>query len=139
MQLFIPIFYFRNADVPHALVRNMCTKSWSAFDRLLATMPPGGSFIYLPAISVFMKILLYQLLPKSNSLVGSPLTPTILVSTRMETRDNGPEEGEDWGRCSRRDSVRATTTTISLQKNPCICFFFCCLFYPLMFLSFFSF
>lgn len=34
---------FRNADVPRALVRDMYTKSWSAFDRLVAIVPPGGS------------------------------------------------------------------------------------------------
>ncbi|KAL6306539.1 actin-like ATPase domain-containing protein [Sparassis latifolia] len=33
----------RNADVPRALVRDMYTKSWSAFDRLCAIVPPGGS------------------------------------------------------------------------------------------------
>ncbi|KAJ7101412.1 hypothetical protein B0H15DRAFT_769804 [Mycena belliarum] len=33
----------RNADVPRALVRDMYTKSWSAFDRLVAIVPPGGS------------------------------------------------------------------------------------------------
>ena len=39
-------YYFfccRNADVPRALVRDMYTKSWSAFDRLVAIVPPGGS------------------------------------------------------------------------------------------------
>jgi xylulokinase len=34
---------YRNADVPRALVRDMYTKSWSAFDRLVAIVPPGGS------------------------------------------------------------------------------------------------
>lgn len=42
-----PFPYFiainRNADVPRALVRDMYTKSWSAFDRLVAIVPPGGS------------------------------------------------------------------------------------------------
>ena len=33
----------RNAEVPRALVRDMYTKSWSAFDRLVAVVPPGGS------------------------------------------------------------------------------------------------
>ncbi|EAU83592.1 D-xylulose kinase [Coprinopsis cinerea okayama7 len=33
----------RNGDVPRALVRDMYTKSWSAFDRLVAIVPPGGS------------------------------------------------------------------------------------------------
>ncbi|KAF5345646.1 hypothetical protein D9756_011239 [Leucocoprinus leucothites] len=33
----------RNSDVPRALVRDMYTKSWSAFDRLVAIVPPGGS------------------------------------------------------------------------------------------------
>src|SRR6202167_1255110 len=37
----------RNADVPRALVRDMYTKSWSAFDRLVAIVPPGGSIGYL--------------------------------------------------------------------------------------------
>ena len=35
--------FCRNADVPRALVRDMYTKSWSAFDRLVAIVPPGGS------------------------------------------------------------------------------------------------
>ena len=34
---------YRNADVPRALVRDMYTKSWIAFDRLVAIFPPGGS------------------------------------------------------------------------------------------------
>ncbi|KAH8978855.1 hypothetical protein EDB92DRAFT_1955857 [Lactarius akahatsu] len=33
----------RNADVPRALVRDMYTKSWSAFDRLVSVVSPGGS------------------------------------------------------------------------------------------------
>ncbi|KAG6327454.1 hypothetical protein ID866_11635, partial [Astraeus odoratus] len=33
----------RDAEVPRALVRDMYTKSWSAFDRLVAIVPPGGS------------------------------------------------------------------------------------------------
>ena len=37
---------FRNGDVPRALVRDMYTKSWSAFDRLVAIVPPGGSIGY---------------------------------------------------------------------------------------------
>ena len=37
----------RNADVPRALVRDMYTKSWSAFDRLVAIVPPGGSIGYV--------------------------------------------------------------------------------------------
>ncbi|KAF8918671.1 hypothetical protein CPB85DRAFT_1280794 [Mucidula mucida] len=32
-----------NTDVARALVRDMYTKSWSAFDRLVAIVPPGGS------------------------------------------------------------------------------------------------
>ena len=44
----IPIVRFsRNADVPRALVRDMYTKSWSAFDRLVAIVPPGGSIGYV--------------------------------------------------------------------------------------------
>ena len=35
--------HYSNADVPRALVRDMYTKSWSAFDRLVAIVPPGGS------------------------------------------------------------------------------------------------
>ena len=38
---------FRNADVPRALVRDMYTKSWSAFDRLVSVVPPGGSIGYV--------------------------------------------------------------------------------------------
>jgi xylulokinase len=37
----------RNADVPRALVRDMYTKSWSAFDRLVSIVPPGGSIGYV--------------------------------------------------------------------------------------------
>lgn len=32
--------------MPRALVRDMYTKSWSAFDRLIAIVPPGGSIGY---------------------------------------------------------------------------------------------
>src|SRR5260370_33201850 len=41
----------RNADVPRALVRDMYTKSWSAFDRLISVVPPGGSIGFVSAIS----------------------------------------------------------------------------------------
>ncbi|KAI0643402.1 actin-like ATPase domain-containing protein [Trametes meyenii] len=40
---YIVMLTSRNADVPRALVRDMYTKSWSAFDRLVAIVPPGGS------------------------------------------------------------------------------------------------
>ncbi|KAG1792368.1 uncharacterized protein HD556DRAFT_1239497 [Suillus plorans] len=40
---YIAMLSSRNADVPRALVRDMYTKSWSAFDRLVAIVPPGGS------------------------------------------------------------------------------------------------
>ncbi|KAF9530785.1 hypothetical protein CPB83DRAFT_850311 [Crepidotus variabilis] len=40
---YIAVISSRNADVPRALVRDMYTKSWSAFDRLVAIVPPGGS------------------------------------------------------------------------------------------------
>ncbi|PFH46292.1 hypothetical protein AMATHDRAFT_155735 [Amanita thiersii Skay4041] len=40
---YIAVLSSRNADVPRALVRDMYTKSWSAFDRLVAIVPPGGS------------------------------------------------------------------------------------------------
>ncbi|EKM74838.1 hypothetical protein AGABI1DRAFT_95331 [Agaricus bisporus var. burnettii JB137-S8] len=40
---YIAVLCSRNADVPRALVRDMYTKSWSAFDRLVAIVPPGGS------------------------------------------------------------------------------------------------
>ncbi|KAL0948450.1 hypothetical protein HGRIS_011023 [Hohenbuehelia grisea] len=40
---YIAVLTCRNADVPRALVRDMYTKSWSAFDRLVAIVPPGGS------------------------------------------------------------------------------------------------
>ncbi|KAI0795956.1 hypothetical protein C8Q75DRAFT_803016 [Abortiporus biennis] len=40
---YIAMLPSRNADVPRALVRDMYTKSWSAFDRLVAIVPPGGS------------------------------------------------------------------------------------------------
>lgn len=32
-----------NAEVPRTLVKDMYTKTWSAFDRLVAIVPPGGS------------------------------------------------------------------------------------------------
>lgn len=41
---------FRNADVPRALVRDMYTKSWSAFDRLVSVVPPGGSIGFVSAV-----------------------------------------------------------------------------------------
>ncbi|KAJ7450069.1 hypothetical protein B0H11DRAFT_2202044 [Mycena galericulata] len=40
---YVAVLTNRNADVPRALVRDMYTKSWSAFDRLVAIVPPGGS------------------------------------------------------------------------------------------------
>ncbi|KAI0073992.1 actin-like ATPase domain-containing protein [Panus rudis PR-1116 ss-1] len=40
---YVAMLVSRNADVPRALVRDMYTKSWSAFDRLVAIVPPGGS------------------------------------------------------------------------------------------------
>ncbi|KAF9002097.1 actin-like ATPase domain-containing protein [Cyathus striatus] len=40
---YIAMLSSRNADVPRALVRDMYTKSWSAFDRLVDVVPPGGS------------------------------------------------------------------------------------------------
>ncbi|KAF4622361.1 hypothetical protein D9613_009518 [Agrocybe pediades] len=40
---YVAVLSCRNADVPRALVRDMYTKSWSAFDRLVAIVPPGGS------------------------------------------------------------------------------------------------
>ncbi|TDL15765.1 actin-like ATPase domain-containing protein [Rickenella mellea] len=40
---YIAMLISRNGDVPRALVRDMYTKSWSAFDRLVAIVPPGGS------------------------------------------------------------------------------------------------
>ncbi|THH06414.1 hypothetical protein EW145_g4109 [Phellinidium pouzarii] len=40
---YIAMLTSRNGDVPRALVRDMYTKSWSAFDRLIAIVPPGGS------------------------------------------------------------------------------------------------
>ncbi|KIY49659.1 actin-like ATPase domain-containing protein [Fistulina hepatica ATCC 64428] len=40
---YVAVLTCRNGDVPRALVRDMYTKSWSAFDRLVAIVPPGGS------------------------------------------------------------------------------------------------
>lgn len=40
---YIATLISRNADTPRALVRDMYTKSWSAFDRLVSVIPPGGS------------------------------------------------------------------------------------------------
>ncbi|KAH7100342.1 hypothetical protein BKA62DRAFT_706733 [Auriculariales sp. MPI-PUGE-AT-0066] len=39
----VAVLSSRNADTPRGLVRDMYTKSWSAFDRLIAVVPPGGS------------------------------------------------------------------------------------------------
>lgn len=46
----LPNVWSRNADVPRALVRDMYTKSWSAFDRLVAIVPPGGSIGYVSIV-----------------------------------------------------------------------------------------
>ncbi|KAG6840072.1 hypothetical protein C0991_009184 [Blastosporella zonata] len=40
---YIAVLSSRNADIPRAYVRDKYTKSWSAFDRLVAIVPPGGS------------------------------------------------------------------------------------------------
>ncbi|KAF8329836.1 uncharacterized protein EI90DRAFT_3125091 [Cantharellus anzutake] len=40
---FIATLVSRNADTPRASVRDLYTKSWSAFDRLVSVIPPGGS------------------------------------------------------------------------------------------------
>ncbi|KAG6876782.1 hypothetical protein C0993_000474 [Termitomyces sp. T159_Od127] len=40
---YIAVITSRNADIPRAYVRDKYTKSWSAFDRLVAIVPPGGS------------------------------------------------------------------------------------------------
>ncbi|KAK0214338.1 D-xylulose kinase [Armillaria fumosa] len=40
---YIVMLSSRNGDVSRALARDMYTKSWSAFDRLVAIVPPGGS------------------------------------------------------------------------------------------------
>ncbi|KAG6827864.1 hypothetical protein H0H92_010162 [Tricholoma furcatifolium] len=40
---YIAVLTSRNADIPRAYVRDKYTKSWSAFDRLVAIVPPGGS------------------------------------------------------------------------------------------------
>ncbi|THH31283.1 hypothetical protein EUX98_g2932 [Antrodiella citrinella] len=53
-----------NADVPRALVRDMYTKSWSAFDRLVAIVPPGGS------IGLDDKLFSYWLLQSDSYPVG---------------------------------------------------------------------
>ncbi|KAF8740438.1 xylulokinase, partial [Rhizoctonia solani] len=40
---YITVLASRNGDVPRALVRDMYTKSWAAFDRLVSVVPPGGA------------------------------------------------------------------------------------------------
>ncbi|KAG8905000.1 hypothetical protein FRB99_000873 [Tulasnella sp. 403] len=40
---YIAMITNRNADAARAMVRDMYTKSWSAFDRLISVIPPGGS------------------------------------------------------------------------------------------------
>lgn len=52
----------RNADVPRALVRDMYTKSWSAFDRLVAIVPPGGSIGFVSSVSLADVLLMFHLL-----------------------------------------------------------------------------
>ena len=47
----------RNADVPRALVRDMYTKSWSAFDRLVDIVPPGGSIGWVTAVTSSHKLI----------------------------------------------------------------------------------
>src|SRR6202012_1061436 len=44
---YIVMLTSRNADIPRTLVRDMYTKSWSAFDRLVSVVPPGGSIGYV--------------------------------------------------------------------------------------------
>ncbi|KAG8843248.1 hypothetical protein FRB96_004214 [Tulasnella sp. 330] len=40
---YIAILTSRNGDAARTLVRDMYTKSWTAFDRLVSVIPPGGS------------------------------------------------------------------------------------------------
>ncbi|KAG8742297.1 hypothetical protein FRC10_001721 [Ceratobasidium sp. 414] len=40
---YVTLLASRNGDVPRALVRDMYTKSWAAFDRLVSVVPPGGA------------------------------------------------------------------------------------------------
>lgn len=40
---YIAVLNNRNADAARTMVRDMYTKSWSAFDRLISVIPPGGS------------------------------------------------------------------------------------------------
>ncbi|KAG8999838.1 hypothetical protein FRB94_005896 [Tulasnella sp. JGI-2019a] len=40
---YIAVLTSRNADAARTLVRDMYTKSWTAFDRLVSVIPPGGS------------------------------------------------------------------------------------------------
>ncbi|GJJ14403.1 hypothetical protein Clacol_008667 [Clathrus columnatus] len=39
----VSVLTARNGDTPRTLVRDLYTKSWSAFDRLVSIVPPGGS------------------------------------------------------------------------------------------------
>ena len=52
-----PYTSHRNADVPRALVRDMYTKSWSAFDRLVSVVPPGGSIGFVSTILLFSSLI----------------------------------------------------------------------------------
>ena len=52
----------RNADVPRALVRDMYTKSWSAFDRLVSVVPPGGSIGFVSTV-LLVSSLIYTSFP----------------------------------------------------------------------------
>lgn len=52
---YIAMLMSRNGDVPRALVRDMYTKSWSAFDRLVAIVPPGGSIGYVKILVFFLQ------------------------------------------------------------------------------------
>ena len=81
--------YDRNADVPRALVRDMYTKSWSAFDRLVAIVPPGGSIGFVnPEHSTGQFSLMLSLTDSMTSFSASgsykataSLSPTSRVSS----------------------------------------------------------
>ena len=72
-----PLHWNRNGDVPRALVRDMYTKSWSAFDRLVAIVPPGGSIgcVHLTAFLISLN---------SKTLLNS--IPRMAFGTKLYTR-----------------------------------------------------
>lgn len=88
---YVLVFTSRNADVCRALVRDMYTKSWSAFDRLVAIVPPGGS------IGLDDKLFSYFRLQAETytfpSIPRPPYVPTTAHASRERDREMEPVKG----------------------------------------------